>query len=90
MRNLFYLTSKLLLHSVDFAEIEEHQARGEGEREESTRGLGEAAQGLKKAGADLIVICTNPMHKVASQIGETISLPVFDATVTHAALAAFE
>lgn len=74
-------SAKILLHSVDFAEIEEYQAKGEWE--ESARVLGEAAQGLEKAGADLIVICTNTMHKVAPQIGEMISLPILhiaDAT----------
>ena len=74
-------SARLLLHSVDFAEIEADQARGEWEK--STQVLGEAALGLERAGADLIVICTNTMHKVAPQIAAMISIPILhiaDAT----------
>ena len=74
-------SAKILLYSVDFAEIEECQSNGEWEK--SAEILADAAQNLKKAGADFIVICTNTMHKVASQIQEKISIPIIhiaDAT----------
>ena len=67
-------SAKLLLYSVDFAEIEECQARGEWEK--SAEILGKAARGLQEAGADFLVICTNTMHKVAPQIQEQISMPI--------------
>lgn len=67
-------SAKLLLYSVDFAEIEECQSNGEWER--SGEILADAALGLEKAGADFIVICTNTMHKVIGQIKEKISIPV--------------
>ena len=67
-------SAKILLYSVDFAEIEEYQARGEWEK--SAQVLAEVAQNLEKAGADVIVICTNTMHKVAPQITEKIGIPV--------------
>lgn len=67
-------SAKILLYSVDFAEIEEYQARGEWEK--SAQVLAEVAQNLEKAGADFIVICTNTMHKVAPQITEKIGIPV--------------
>lgn len=74
-------SGKILLYSVDFAEIEECQAKGEWEK--SAEILSEAAETLEKAGADFIVICTNTMHKVAGKIQENIKIPVIhiaDAT----------
>ena len=74
-------SGKILLYSVDFAEIEECQAKGDWEK--SAEILSEAAENLEKAGADFIVICTNTMHKVAGKIQENIKIPVIhiaDAT----------
>lgn len=74
-------SAKILLYSVDFSEIEECQEKGEWDK--SADILSEAARSLEKAGADFIVICTNTMHKVASQIQERISIPIIhiaDAT----------
>ena len=67
-------SAKCVLYSVDFQEIEECQANGNWEK--SGEILGEAANNLEKAGADFIVICTNTMHKVVSQIKEKISIPI--------------
>lgn len=67
-------SAKILLYSVDFAEIEECQAKGDWER--SGEILAKAAENLEKAGADFIVICTNTMHKVAPQIQENIHIPI--------------
>ena len=67
-------SAKVLLYSVDFAEIEEYQAKGEWEK--SAEVLAEAAANLEQAGADFIVICTNTMHKVAPQISRRISIPI--------------
>ena len=67
-------STKCILYSVDFQEIEECQANGNWEK--SGEILGEAAYNLEKAGADFIVICTNTMHKVVNQIKEKISVPI--------------
>ena len=67
-------SAKVLLYSVDFAEIEEYQAKGEWDK--SAEVLSEAAVNLEKAGADFIVICTNTMHKVALEIQKHISIPI--------------
>ena len=67
-------SAKILLYSVDFAEIEEYQAKGEWEK--SAGVLTEAAMNLEKAGADYLVICTNTMHKVAPEIRKHISIPI--------------
>lgn len=67
-------SAKVLLYSVDFAEIEKCQA--EGDWEKSGDILSEAAENLEKAGADFIVICTNTMHKIVPQIQSRIGIPV--------------
>ena len=67
-------SAKVALYSVDFDEIEKHQAAGLWD--ESAKVLSDAAQSLEKAGADFIVICTNTMHKVAPQIQSKIGIPI--------------
>ena len=67
-------SAKVLLYSVDFAEIEKCQVDGDWEK--SADILSVAAQNLEKAGADFIVICTNTMHKVVPQIQSKISIPI--------------
>ena len=74
-------SAKILLYSVDFAEIEEQQA--EGDWAGSAELLGRAAKGLVAAGADAIVICTNTMHKVADEVERAAGVPLLhiaDAT----------
>lgn len=67
-------SAALVLYSVDFAEIEKCQAEGDWER--SGEILGEAAAALERAGAEMILICTNTMHKVAPQIQANIQVPL--------------
>ena len=67
-------SAKILLYSVDFAEIERYQASDDWDK--SAEVLSQIAQNLEQAGADFIVICTNTMHKVAPQIQKTISIPI--------------
>jgi aspartate racemase len=74
-------SAKIVLYSVDFASIEKLQHKGDWE--ETARILSKAAQSIESAGADFLLICTNTMHKVASQIEESISIPLLhiaDAT----------
>lgn len=74
-------SGKIILYSVDFAEIEECQAKGEWDK--SADILVDAAQSLERAGADFIVICTNTMHKVVPEIQSRIAIPIIhiaDAT----------
>lgn len=67
-------SAKILLYSVDFAQIEEFQAKGQWEQ--SAEVLARAAENLEKAGADFLLICTNTMHKVAPQVRQRISIPL--------------
>ena len=67
-------SAKMLLYSVDFAEIEELQASGRWQK--AGQILAEVAVRLEKGGADLLLICTNTMHKVADQIVDAVALPL--------------
>lgn len=74
-------SAKIILYSVDFAEIEDCQIKGQWDK--SADILSQAAVNLEKAGADFIIICTNTMHKVVLQIQANISIPIIhiaDAT----------
>lgn len=71
-------SAKILLHSVDFAEIAALQSSGDWDT--AGRVLAEAAAGLEQAGADMILICTNTMHKVAPAIEAAISVPLLHIT----------
>ncbi|MHC3390690.1 aspartate/glutamate racemase family protein [Streptomyces lavendulocolor] len=74
-------SARCILHSVDFAEIERLQVSGEWEQAGEV--LAEAGRGLAAAGADLLLICTNTMHKVAGQVQDAVPVPLLhlgDAT----------
>lgn len=75
-------SSKCVLYSVDFAEIERLQV--EGRWEEAGEILAEAAKALEAAGADLLLICTNTMHKVADQVAAATSVPLLHLADTTA------
>lgn len=65
---------KSLMYSVDFYEIEKLQHQGKWEQ--LTDMMVEAAERLKRGGADFIVICTNTMHKMADDIEKRTGLKV--------------
>lgn len=74
-------SARLLLYSVDFAQVEQLQRQGEWQQ--AGQMLGEAAAALRRAGAEVIVLCTNTMHKVAADIERIGGLPLLhiaDAT----------
>ncbi|MFE1772725.1 aspartate/glutamate racemase family protein [Streptomyces sp. NPDC059008] len=75
-------SSRCVLHSVDFAEIEKLQAAGHWEQ--AAKILAEAAKALEAAGADLLLICTNTMHKVADQVAAAITIPLLHLADTTA------
>jgi aspartate racemase len=70
-----------LLRSVDFAEVERLQRTARWEQAAAL--LAREAKTLEAAGAGLLVLCTNTMHKVADPIAEAIGIPlvhIADAT----------
>jgi aspartate racemase len=62
-----------LLRSVDFAEIEVLQR--DGRWDEAGERLASEARELVAGGAELLVLCTNTMHKVADAITAAIDIP---------------
>ncbi|WP_260861491.1 aspartate/glutamate racemase [Citrobacter sp. Marseille-Q6884] len=74
-------SAQILLHSVDFHEIEACQSSGDWQQAGEI--LAQAATGLQQAGAEGIVLCTNTMHKVAGAIETACDVPflhIADAT----------
>ncbi|MFF9065255.1 aspartate/glutamate racemase family protein [Streptomyces sp. NPDC014891] len=74
-------SARCVLYSVDFAEIEQLQVQNRWT--EAGEILAEAARALEAAGADMVLLCTNTMHKVADQVEAAVSIPLLhlaDAT----------
>lgn len=67
-------SAKLLIWSADFAPIAELQAAGEWAA--ATALLVEAARALETAGAQGLLVCANTMHRMASEIGAAIAIPL--------------
>ena len=80
-------SARVLLHSVDFAAVERLQA--ESRWDEAGELLATAAAGLEAGGADLLLLCTNTMHKVADAVERSVSIPLLHiGDVTAAAVRA--
>ena len=67
-------SARLLLYSVDFHDIEQMQRAGDWEA--AGVALAAAARALTLAGAELLVLCTNTMHKVAPAIEAAVTVPL--------------
>jgi aspartate racemase len=73
-----------ILYSLDFAEIELLQRQGRWE--EASHIMSAAAQSLERAGADILLICSNTMHKMADELEQQLRIPLLhiaDATAEH-------
>ncbi|MEO6968379.1 MAG: aspartate/glutamate racemase family protein [Rhodanobacteraceae bacterium] len=84
-------SAKLVLYSVDFAEIERLQHADDWDA--AGRVLADAARALQRAGAEAIVICTNTMHRVLPAIEAVIDIPVLhiaDATARRVTVAGID
>lgn len=78
-------SARMLISSVDFAEIAELQRQGDWAQAGEL--LAADALRLQHAGAELMLIGTNTMHKVAPAIESAISIPLLHvADATAAAL----
>jgi aspartate racemase len=67
-------SARCLLYSVEFEEIAERQKQGAWD--ELTGMMIDAARLLEKAGAGLLLICANTMHKMADAVQAGISIPL--------------
>ncbi|HTP57333.1 MAG TPA: aspartate/glutamate racemase family protein [Spirochaetia bacterium] len=63
-----------LMYSVDFAPVEELQRQGKWEK--LTEIMIHAARRLERGGAELLVICTNTMHRMADEVQASIGIPL--------------
>ncbi len=74
-------SAKIAMVSVDFHVIEQIQARADWQQ--VGENLAMNAGRVEAAGADFLLICTNTMHKVITQIENALTIPVLhlaDAT----------
>ncbi len=74
-------SARCVMLSVDFAEIERLQMAAEWEQAGAL--LAEEARRIEAAGAEMLLLCTNTMHKLAPQIEAAIAIPflhIADAT----------
>src|ERR1700735_4997962 len=75
-------SARLGLALVGFAEIEQLQVTGQWHQAGEL--LAEAAKSVEAAGAELLLLCTNTMHKVAGQIQDAVSIPLLHLADTTA------
>ena len=74
-------SARLVLLSVDFAPVEEMMRAGRWD--EAGAHLAAAAAAVERAGAELLILCTNTLHKVAPAIERRVGIPflhIVDAT----------
>lgn len=67
-------SAKIVLYSIEFAELEKHMSAGEWD--DAAAMLSDAARRLEGAGAELILICTNTLHKVYDKIQAAVGVPI--------------
>ena len=67
-------SARCLLWSFDFAEIERLQHAGDWDALAGR--MTDAARRLETAGAELLLICTNTMHRLAEAVQQAVSIPL--------------
>ncbi|RYU13364.1 aspartate/glutamate racemase family protein [Nocardioides iriomotensis] len=66
-------SAKVVLSSIEFAELTELQRRDDWD--EAGALLAQAARGVQAAGADLVLMCTTSFHVVADQVEAAVDVP---------------
>ena len=67
-------SAKTIMSSVDFAEVTRLQEAEDWDG--VARILVEAAQGVERAGADFLLLCTTTFHRVFDQVEAAVGIPV--------------
>lgn len=67
-------SARTLMLSVDFGEVERLQHAGDWDALAAM--MVDAARRLERAGADLLLICTNTMHRMADEIAASVAVPL--------------
>ena len=76
-------SARCLMWSFDFAEIEALQHAGRWD--DAAALLVDAARRLERGGAEVVLICTNTMHRMADQVAAAVAIPLLhiaDPTAT--------
>lgn len=80
-------SARIVLWSVEFQDVADKQAAGDWRS--LSRLMLDGARALERAGADMLLICTNTMHKLADEVAAAVSIPlVHIADVAAAAIRA--
>ncbi|WFL78118.1 aspartate/glutamate racemase family protein [Altererythrobacter arenosus] len=66
-------SARVLMHSLDFGEVERLQHDGQWDALGAM--MADGARALEAGGADVIVLCTNTMHKLSDHIEQASKLP---------------
>lgn len=67
-------SAKVILHSVDFAEIKPLTEQGDWEA--ISKIMCDAAVAIQNAGADMLLLGANTMHKIADEVQAVIGIPL--------------
>lgn len=67
-------SAKVVLWSAEFQDVAAKQAAGDWAALQQI--MLDGARSLERAGADMLVICTNTMHKLADEVAAAISIPI--------------
>lgn len=67
-------SARCLMWSFDFAEVEALQAAGDWDA--ATALMVDAASRLERGGADVLLICSNTMHRMADEVAGAVSVPL--------------
>jgi aspartate racemase len=67
-------SARSLMYSVDFSEIEQLQHAGDWAA--LTAQMIDAARRLERGGADMVLLCTNTMHRVADEVSASVRIPL--------------
>jgi len=74
-------SARIILYSLDFQEV--HDLQHQGRWEEAAAIMVDAAAKIERAGADVLLICSNTMHQMADRVAAAVSIPLLhiaDAT----------
>ena len=67
-------SARIILYSVEFDELEKYMSAGNWDSIAEI--LSDAAMKLELAGADVLLICTNTMHRLYPKIREKVTIPM--------------
>ena len=67
-------SARIILYSVEFDELEKYMSAGHWDSIAEV--LSDAAVRLEQAGAEVLLICTNTMHKLYPKIREKVTIPM--------------